>query len=715
MSAASQPSYSEAVFPGHFKLLAESGITPEVAAARSYRSADTKAQCRALGFKQAQCRPPGLLLPTWSPVTHEIAGWQLRPDEPRVDQQRSRLVKYETAAARPVVVDAHPHTWDRLDDPAIPLFVTEGIRKADSAISIGLCCLALLGVWNWRGANDKGGKTALPEWEAIALNGRKVYVVFDSDVMENPSVHQAMARLKTFLEAKGAEVSVIYLPSGPGGVKVGLDDFLVSGRDRDDLLALASSELRPLPDGEDEDQSEPEDTYEDVAVEAGPELLDGVMKFIARFVAFARPEYLIAAALWVAHTHAVGGFDSTPRLAPLSPEKQSGKTRLLEVADLLVPRPMLASNCTPAALFRSIAARQPTVLFDEVDAIFGPKASGDHEDLRALINAGHRKGATVARCVGDGAQMQVQDFPVFAAMALAGIGDLPDTILDRCIVLRMRRRAPGETVEPFRRRLAQPDAHALRRRLAAWAKRNAEALAQCIPKMPDGITDRPADVWEPLVAVADVAGGHWPQEARSAAQAMVKAQADDTGTGSLGVRLLADTKAVFDATEEDRLPTEDLIRHLIELEESPWGDLRGKPLGARGLARRLRPYEVHSKNVKVAHGAKVVKGYALEDLHDPWARYLPPSIPPGSATTATEAETGGPTCGNAVADAVADGSVVADASATESASATGRNAVTREVAEVAEVADFWEGVPPGARHAPTNSPEPAPEWERLEI
>jgi len=246
--------YSSAVLPQHVELLIASGITPDVAAARSYRSADTKAQLAGLGFKPVQRRTPGLLLPAWSPVTRGIATWQLRSDEPRVDQQRGRTIKYETAAARPVVVDAHPHTWDHLGDPGVPLFVTEGIRKADSAISIGLCCVALLGVWNWRGTNDKGGKTVLPEWEAIALNGRRTYIVFDSDVMENPSVHKALARLKTFLEAKGAEVSVIYLPSGPSGVKVGLDDFLVSGHGRDDLLALASSELRPLPPGNDEDK-----------------------------------------------------------------------------------------------------------------------------------------------------------------------------------------------------------------------------------------------------------------------------------------------------------------------------------------------------------------------------------------------------------------------------------------------------------------------------
>jgi putative DNA primase/helicase len=201
----------------------------------------------SLGFARAQRRPPGLLLPTWSPVTCEIAGWQLRPDDPRVDQKRGRVVKYETASERPVVVDVHPAAWDQLGDPSVPLFVSEGIRKADAAISAGLCCIALLGVWNWRGSNDKGGKTALPEWEAVALNDhRPVYIVFDSDVATKPQVGQALARLKGFLEARGAEVFVVYLPAGASGEKVGLDDFLAAGHSVDELLALASPDLRAI-------------------------------------------------------------------------------------------------------------------------------------------------------------------------------------------------------------------------------------------------------------------------------------------------------------------------------------------------------------------------------------------------------------------------------------------------------------------------------------
>jgi putative DNA primase/helicase len=239
--------YGSAVFPNHAELLAASGISFEVAEARRYRSADTKAQLERDGFTRVQRRPPGLLLPTWSPIKREIVGWQLRPDDPRVDQKRGRVVKYETAAERPVVVDAHPFTWDRLGDPNTPLFVTEGIRKADAAISVGLCCVALLGVWNWRGSNDEGGTTALPEWEAIALNNRrKVFIVFDSDVATKPEVRRALARLKGFLEARGAEIFVVYLPAGASGEKVGLDDFLAAGHSVDELLALASPDLRAI-------------------------------------------------------------------------------------------------------------------------------------------------------------------------------------------------------------------------------------------------------------------------------------------------------------------------------------------------------------------------------------------------------------------------------------------------------------------------------------
>jgi len=228
----------------------------------------------------------------------------------------------------------------------------------------------------------------------------------------------------------------------------------------------------------------------------GAELLDQVAALLGRYVAFPSPAARDAVALWAAHAHAVDAFESTPRLALLSPEKGSGKTRCLEVLELLVPTPMHAVNATAAALFRAVEAHKPTLLFDECDTYFGPMAKGDHEELRGLVNAGHRKGAVAYRCVGDPAKMQVKAFPAYAAVAIAGIGDIPATILDRAVLVRMRRRAPTEHIEPFRRRKALKAGDELREGLAAWAEANRGRLADAEPEMPPGLVDRPADVWK---------------------------------------------------------------------------------------------------------------------------------------------------------------------------------------------------------------------------
>jgi hypothetical protein len=297
------------------------------------------------------------------------------------------------------------------------------------------------------------------------------------------------------------------------------------------------------------------------------------------------------------------------------------------VFELLVPEPMHAVNCTSAALFRAVASKRPTLLFDEADTYFGPRVRSDHEELRGLVNAGHRRGAVAYRVVGEGKSMDVRAFPAFAAVALAGIGDLPDTILDRAVVIRMRRRAPDERVTPFRLRKVKPRAAALRERLAAWSAAHFEALAGAEPEMPPGITDRPADVWEPLLAIADEMGGEWPARSRAAAVELEAVR--QTATSSRGVQLLADLRAVFGAAGTDRIASEELCRRLAELEEAPWGDLRGRAIDPRGLAARLRPYGVRPKNVRI--GENVPKGYTSEDLADAWSRYLPRE----SATSAT--------------------------------------------------------------------------------
>ncbi len=185
----------------HAELIAASAIAADVAEARGYRSVETKAELRRLGFVDSQCRVPALLIPIWD-AWGEIATYQVRPDEPRIGKG-GKPVKYETPKGTRMVLDVPPSVRSLLGDPSVPLFVTEGVRKADAAASLGLCCVGVIGVWNFRGTNDQGGKTALADWEAIALNGRDVYIVFDSDVMTKREVHQALVRLKAFLEARG--------------------------------------------------------------------------------------------------------------------------------------------------------------------------------------------------------------------------------------------------------------------------------------------------------------------------------------------------------------------------------------------------------------------------------------------------------------------------------------------------------------------------------
>jgi hypothetical protein len=177
----------------------ESSITPEVIEGRGYRTVKTKAELETLGFGRAQRKVPGLLFPIYGPGG-EISLYQFRPDEPRI--KNGRPVRYETPGGSRMALDVHPFAREKLGDPSVPLFVTEGIKKGDALVSRGLCAIALIGVWNWRGTNEYGGKTALPEWEYIALNDREVYIVFDSDVMLKPQVYNALARLKPFLESR---------------------------------------------------------------------------------------------------------------------------------------------------------------------------------------------------------------------------------------------------------------------------------------------------------------------------------------------------------------------------------------------------------------------------------------------------------------------------------------------------------------------------------
>jgi 5S rRNA maturation endonuclease (ribonuclease M5) len=383
------------------------------------------------------------------------------------------------------------------------------------------------------------------------------------------------------------------------------------------------------------DHSEGAARREKVDRSEGAALLADVGKFLARFVIYPSEHAYVAHVLWIAHAHLMDAWESTPRIAFLSPEPASGKTRSMEVTELLVPEPVAAVNVTPAYLFRKVGGEDgpPTILFDEIDTVFGAKAK-EHEELRALLNSGHRRGAVAGRCVVRGATVETEEIPSYSAVALAGLGWLPDTILTRSVIVRMRRRAPDEKIEAFRRRVQAPIGEALRRRLAGWAATILAEATEARPDMPAGVEDRDADLWEALLAVADIAGGDWSKRAREAAKALV-AMAREIEP-SLNIRLLADLRAVFGIKEQ--LTTKEILAALHELEDAPWGDLRGKPLSDNQLARRLKQYDVKSKTLRVGKDESgkdhFAKGYERADLHDAWRRYLPPPPSPDKPVTA---------------------------------------------------------------------------------
>jgi hypothetical protein len=282
-------------------------------------------------------------------------------------------------------------------------------------------------------------------------------------------------------------------------------------------------------------------------------------------------------------------------------------------------------NASPAAVFRMVAANGPiTLLWDEVDTIF-TNGGGNNEELRGLLNSGYKRGAYIPRCVGD--SHSVQRFPVYSPVALVGLaGGMPPTITTRAITVHMRRKKQTDTAEEFRERTVQRDAEPLREALAAWVGDIAETVGDAEPVMPPGVTNRAREIWEPLLAIADAAGDHWPHTARQACAHFVR-EADQQPI-TTGVRLLTDLHTVFTEHNTDRMATTDILADLLALDEAPWGDLNsGRPLDARRLAKELALYHVTPVPFRTA--GQITKGYVTYStsnqlgLTDAWSRYLP--------------------------------------------------------------------------------------------
>jgi len=300
-------------------------------------------------------------------------------------------------------------------------------------------------------------------------------------------------------------------------------------------------------------------------------------------------------------------------------------------------RPLSTASVTAAAIYRTVEAAKPTLLIDEADTFLGAA-----DELRGILNAGHKKGGQAVRCVGDDAEPRM--FAAFAPAAIAAIGTLPGTIQDRSVTLMMRRaigneRPAGITAD------TEAAGRVLASRAARWVADNADALGTP-PDMPAGATNRRADNWRPLVAIAAAAGGDWPRKASDLATAE---SGEDGGQGLLAM-LLVDVKAIFAEAafpepEEARLATHFLVEQLLARDDRPWPEMPGsnKPLTATRLTRMLKPVGAERRQWRVDESnekAPRVWGFYLADLADAFARYAsdPPSESGDVVTGKAESE-----------------------------------------------------------------------------
>ena len=354
-----------------------------------------------------------------------------------------------------------------------------------------------------------------------------------------------------------------------------------------------------------------------------------------------------ALALCCAHAR-FQAFQCSPRLNVTSPEKQCGKSTLRDVIATLVPRPLPTENLSVAVLFRVIEKHRPTMLADECDAWIN-----DNEELRGLLNAGHRRGGQALRCEGE--NNEVRAFNVFAPAVLCGIGALPGTLHDRSIPIRLERAKPGELRQRFDSRHVEREAE-LRRKLARFTADNIVALEASDPKMPNGVFNRLADNWRPLFAIAEIAGGDWPE--RCAAAFIKLTSRDDLDAQGIGTMLLADIAAIFAAKDPnklpsleeslaaieageaaDKLPSALLATRLVEIEGRPWAEWgkHRKPISTNQLANQLRRFGISPRGIRV--GDETPRGYLLDDFKEAFSRYLPETPLPDCNTATMLGET----------------------------------------------------------------------------
>jgi hypothetical protein len=578
----------------------------------------------ALGLKLADLFPPG---PTDNSMKERriVASYDYHDEAGKLLFQCVRFEPKDFRQRRPDPIKPGEWVWNLKDTRRVlyrlpevkaaltdgrTIFVAEGEKDCDALVKHGFAATC----------NPMGAGKWLPEHTETLRGAARVVVVADKDT---PGRNHAHAVAGT-LHGVAKSVKLIEMPDLNGKPIKDTADWFAAGGTAEALDVLVKSAPEYSPKSE-APTGKPGKKLQGRAVnlpdvEPWPEPVNGAEVLNEAAESFGR--YIVlpdgaadVLALWCAHVHAFNAFLCSPRLNISSPERGCGKTTLRDVVAGLVPRPLPTENLSVAVLFRLVETHTPTILADEYDAWLR-----DKEELRGLLNAGHRRGGIVYRCEGD--NHEVRGFQVFAPAVLCGIGALPGTLHDRSIVIRLERAKPGELSERFDSRRVDREA-GLCRKLARWCADNSDRLESSDPALPSGAFNRLADNWRPLFVVAEIAGGDWPQRAASAFGKLTSQ--GDAETQGDGVALLSDVQAVFNETGSDRIWTEVLCEHLNGMPERPYADMRkGQGINAHRLGKQLGRFKIGSRKIRLPGEPKPKQGYCRTDFQEAFDRYLSP-------------------------------------------------------------------------------------------
>jgi hypothetical protein len=655
MTATNGDAWGSGISDHHRKMLQASGITPEHARARGYRSIDSgnRKRLAEIGIVKAVRSSDGLLIPMLR-LDGEVGGYQFRPDNPRIKDGKE--IKYETPWKQANMLDFPPGVAERLKDRSTPIWLTEGVKKTDAGFCAGLAIVGLTGVWNWM----RDG-VPLPDFRDLALKDREVILGFDSDLIIKDGVWKAVRDLGEWLKiSRHVNLKYCILPHDGDG-KTGLDDYLAGGHTVDDLWNLVQDELPKS--GKEEKTATPnaQTVYVDVD---GNKLLQEIRDWLARYISAITDADLDLLTLWAAHTHLVVETYTTPRLQIDSPVPGSGKTTCIEHLQRLCLRPVrMESLSSPALLTRMLDVEMRTILIDEADRSLDPNKEGITE-LLAILNSGYKRGGNRPVLVpGNGGQWEIKEMPSLAPVAIAGNNpNLPDDTRSRIIRVLLLPDIHGE-VEESDWELIEDEATQLHDQLAAWANQVRDQVRTERPGLPDGIIGRFREKWAPLKRVATLAGGDWADRVDAMAVHDKKAYEMDREDGLIqdkpAVVLLSHIHKLW-PDDTEFLATEELIDLLVDEYPTMWGP--HGPFNKRLTAKRLggmlaRSYKIHSDQPdRGGH-----RGYHREDFRKPMVRM---GLLPSSTSDASDASD----------ESDADAS---DASDPSDASDTGRRAGKR--------------------------------------